>query len=252
MIIDCVLYNGESDLLRLRMDTLAGVVDRHVVVEGAETFSGLAKEPGLLRDPSLRPYLSRIIYRVAPLLPEAPSAWAREAHQRNAILGALGDVDDPDTVLIGDVDEIPYPDSVRLLTLRERPVVGFAQSHRAYDARNVREGTWVGTCAASAATVRRLSPEGVRRQRHQVQVMIPGGWHFTHMGSVERLKEKVKAFSHQEYNTPATVQLLEARRQQGIDPFGRADEVYHYDPAASLPAPLAANPHHYPMLWRDA
>lgn len=254
MIIDCVLYNGEADLLRLRMDTLADMVDCHVVIEGAETFSGQLKTPSLLREAALISYLSRITYRVAPLLPEAPTPWAREAHQRNAILGALGDVPDEATVLIGDVDELPDPATLiaRWAHIGGHGLILVAeQSHRAYDARNVREGLWRGTCVATAQTVRQLTPEGVRRRRMQA-LAVAGGWHFTYMGSVERLQAKVRGFSHQEYNTPATLQLLEARRRQGVDPFGRAEEIYHYEPDAALPAPLAANPAAYPMLWRDA
>lgn len=249
MVIDCVLYNGEADLLRLRMDTLADMVDRHVVIEGAETFSGRPKTPGLLREPSLQPYLSRITYRVAPLLPDAPTAWHREAHQRNSILLALGDVPDNAVVLIGDVDEIPDPELVTAgRTAFDLGV--YTLSHRAYDARNVRAGLWHGTIEATARTVRRLTPEGVRRRRMQA-LAVGGGWHFTHMGDVERLRAKVQAFSHQEFNTPATLDLLETRRAQGLDPFGRNDEVYAWQPAAPLPAPLVANPTAYPMLWTD-
>lgn len=244
MIVDCTLYNGEADLLRLRIDTLAGVAARFVVVEGAETFAGQRKVPGLLREPSLRPYLTRITYVVAPLLPDAPSAWHREAWQRNAILRGLHDVPDSATVLIGDVDEIPDPASVG----GEQGV--YELSHRAYDARNVRQAPWRGTIAALASEVRRLSPEGVRRMRLSLPA-IGGGWHFTHMGSVDRLAEKVRGFSHQEYNTPATLAMLETRRRQGVDPFGRSDEVYRWQPEADLPAPLARNPAAYPMLWRE-
>jgi beta-1,4-mannosyl-glycoprotein beta-1,4-N-acetylglucosaminyltransferase len=245
MIVDAVLYNGEADLLRLRIDTLAGVVARFVVVEGAETFSGRRKMPGLLREPSLAPYLTRLVYVVASLLPDAPSAWHREAHQRNAILRGLVGVPDDALVLIGDVDEIPDPSNVG----GEQGV--YELSHRAYDARNVRQAPWRGTIAATAAEARRLGPEGVRRMRLTLPV-IGGGWHFTHMGGVDRLRAKVQAFSHQEYNTPATLQLLEARRRQGVDPFGRGDEVYAFQPDAALPEPLARNPGAYPMLWRDA
>ena len=251
MIVDCVLYNGEADLLRLRMDTLAGVVDLTVVVEGAETFSGLRKQPGLLREPSLTRYLTRIVYVIAPLYPDAPTAWHREAHQRNQIVRGLVGVADSALVLVGDVDEIPHPGGIGALDLRGRDVVAFAQSHRAYDARNVRRGAWRGTCAALAGTVRRLTPEGVRRRRMEAEVITPGGWHLTHMGSPERLAAKVKAFSHQEYHTPATLDLLATRRAQGVDPFGRADEVYQWEPDAALPAPLARAPGAYPMLWRE-
>lgn len=255
MIIDAVLYNGEADLLRLRLDTLDRVIDRCIVVEGLETFSGQRKPATLLREPALASYLDQIVYVVAPLLSDAPSAWHREAWQRNQIVRGLAGVPDSATVLVGDVDEIPHGEALVAVWAHAGGhgiIRTCAQSHRAYDARNVRQGAWRGTCVATAQTVRQLSPEGVRRRRIEAEVIMPGGWHFTHMGSAERLAEKVRAFSHQEFHTPNVLAQLAARRARGVDPFGRPDEIYAWQPDAPLPAPLAAHPAHYPMLWRDA
>ena len=42
-IFDCFLYNGEIDVLEIRLRELAEVVHRFVVVESDTTFSGLRK-----------------------------------------------------------------------------------------------------------------------------------------------------------------------------------------------------------------
>lgn len=40
MIYDCFLYYDEDMLLEIRLNTLAGVVDRFVIVESTYTFTG--------------------------------------------------------------------------------------------------------------------------------------------------------------------------------------------------------------------
>lgn len=252
-MIDLTLYNGEADLLRLRVDTLAGRVALHGVVEGLQTFSGRSKLPTLLRDARLAPLLPRLAYHIPPPI-DTPSAWQREAAQRNALAWHLADAPDDALVLVGDVDEIPDPAALPagpgdLPATEWGPVGAFEQSHRAYDPGNVRAEPWRGTVCTTVAVARRLSVEGVRRLRLAVPV-IGGGWHLTHMGGLDRLRAKIVAFSHQEYNTPDVLAALPARLAAGADPFGR-DEVYRYDPEASLPPPLDANPDAYPSLWRD-
>lgn len=252
-MLDLTLYNGEADLLALRVATLAGRVRLHAVVEGLETFSGQAKQPGLLREPRLAGVRAQLAYHVPPRL-DTPSAWRREAHQRDALAVFLADAPDETLVLVGDVDEIPDPATLPAgpgdLPQTEWGRLGVCEmSHRAYDPGNVRAEPWRGTVITTAATARRLGPEGVRRLRLRVPV-VAGGWHLTHMGGLAALERKIAAFSHQEFNTPAVLAALPGRLAAGIDPFGR-DEAYAYDPAASLPAPLDADPDAYPSLWRD-
>lgn len=247
MLIDACLYAGEADLLRLRLDTLRDVVARFVVVEGVETFSGAPKELALLRS-AVDEHYDRLTYHVAPPLSEAPSAWAREAYQRNQLVAALGDVPDTAWVLISDVDEIPDPASIPALFRGELGV--FGQSHHSYDARNVRAALWRGTVVTQAGLLRRIGAEGARRQRLTAPV-VGGGWHFTQMGSAARLRRKIQAFSHQEYNTPAYLAEIERRRAAGDDLFGREDEIYTWREDVALPVPLRQHPERYPMLWRD-
>lgn len=252
-MIDLTLYNGEADLLALRVATLAGRVRLHAVVEGLETFSGRPKAPGLLRKARLASVRPQLAYHIPPPARDVRSPWQREAQQRDALGVFLADAPGDTLVLIGDVDEVPDPADLPagagdLPPTEWGPLGVFAQSHRAYDARNVRAELWRGTVVTTAAVARRLGCEGVRRLRLSVPV-VGGGWHLTHMGGPERLRAKIAAFSHQEYNRPDVLAALDDRILRGADPFGR-DEPYAYDVAARLPAPLEADPAAYPSLWR--
>ena len=52
-----------------------------------------------------------------------------------------------------------------------------------------------------------------------------GGWHFSYLGGVERIREKIAAFSHQEFNKPPfnTPDWIREQLIQGADLFGRGD-----------------------------
>ncbi|MDM7074162.1 benzoate transporter, partial [Enterobacter asburiae] len=44
MIYDCFLYYDEDMLLEIRLNTLADVVDRFVIVESTHTFTGKKRQ----------------------------------------------------------------------------------------------------------------------------------------------------------------------------------------------------------------
>lgn len=122
MIYDCFLYYDEDMLLDIRLNTLAGVVDRFVIVESTHTFTG--KKRQLHFDINkYGPFKDKIIYVVhdeTPLMKASDGgdqhqdglvvdAWANEAAQRNAIMQGLKSAKDDDLILISDVDEIFSP-----------------------------------------------------------------------------------------------------------------------------------------------
>jgi hypothetical protein len=57
-----------------------------------------------------------------------------------------------------------------------------------------------------------------------------GGWHFTYLGGLERLKYKIKSYSHQEFNNDQFLndKVLEYKLKNGIDLFWPKD--YRYIP----------------------
>ena len=91
-IFDCFVYNGEIDLLEIRLNELNEVVDWFVIVEGTHISSGAAKAGSLLDEWSrLRPFAHKIRYVVVSDLVRFDGAWERETHQRNSCVRALAD-----------------------------------------------------------------------------------------------------------------------------------------------------------------
>jgi hypothetical protein len=90
MILDCVPFFNEVDLLELRLYELDPVVDYFVVVEGDLTHKGDPK-PSYLPADLVRRWGHKLVVHTARL-PEGDGPvwwWRREMAQRNAIGEAL-------------------------------------------------------------------------------------------------------------------------------------------------------------------
>lgn len=228
MLIDTFLFNGEWDMLALRLRTLDEIVGRFVLVESGETFSGMPKPWAFDNPPDeFKPWLSRIRYvRVSDSVGSTASAWrgherpvlaaAMLDHQRDCVMRGLDDAADDDVVLLADLDEIPDPRVYGhvLELLKEHPLVNMGL--RMY-------GFWLnafvrnwGSCVWAQARTLRKSAKGLGEifSRHRASGALPcvrGGWHFTWMGPLPRIEAKLGAMMERKWDTPAfRVRLREA------------------------------------------
>lgn len=247
MRIDCFLYNGEIEVLTLRLAALCGVVDRFVLVESTRTFSGLEKP---LHFAAVKPFFAawggRLRHIVLDSEPTGLDGYfLREAWQRQQLGLGFRDAPDDAQVLIGDVDEIPDP----ALLPRENNMRAFRQALYYYDARTVcTSRRWLGTVVTSAGEARRLGCEHVRRLRDAIPV-IEGGWHFSHTGGVQTVGAKLRAGSHTEMDTPEHHAAIGDRMALAQDLFGRDEFIWERRVLSQdLPAPLRANPERWPGL----
>ena len=228
---DCFTYYGsdtERRLLALRLAETAEVVDRWVLVESPMTFSGQAKplhySVNHRLDPEIAPYADRIHVVVAAPVPYG-STWAREAAQRAAIVQGLWaqGVQLDDWVLVSDLDEIPSADAIRRVMNAPHPGVYMLAQRLSYYYLNcvADQQPWYGTRMArfrdipNTQVVRLLGGHTVSN----------GGWHFSYLGGVDAIREKINAYSHQELNRPEYTNddHLEGCLRIGRDLFGRED-----------------------------
>jgi hypothetical protein len=208
MLYDCFLYNGESDILKLRLETLAAVVDRIIIVEAVVTFSGQAKK--LTFNPAdWAAHRHKITYIVVSDTPNSDDRWDREYFQRNAILRGLGNCNADDLIIISDVDEIPDP-----TMLQQRKRGGYRCQISNYWLDTVEDSLWVGPVVSYYFMVAIHGPQQIRNNRYNYQRVDPGGWHFTYISPPHKIIEKLQSFSHKEYDTPEGHKLvLEARER---------------------------------------
>lgn len=287
IVVDACLFAGEAAMLELRFLTLAGYVDRFIVVACTLTHQGQPIDEERIerafhesRDATgaparlfwIRP--SRVLDRgQGVLLERAPDergpAGSRffqhiERQHRNGMAAAVlnANLDPSDIVLMSDVDEIPHPpavaEAVDDLTARRRWLCLAQRFHSGSLAYLHPQQPWWGTCIARADDVR---PQAHRDARTTIGSANPacfwiphGGWHFSWFGTDDERAEKLNTFSHAE---------LLGRYDPGLGRLtghhANGETLYHLTLAESemldWPAPLTGMfpwPEHWHQEWRSA
>jgi hypothetical protein len=204
-VYDAFIFFNELELLELRLAELDSAVHRFVLVESDRTHAGDEKPLTFAENRDMfRPFLHKIIHVVVGDMPGGDDAWARENHQRNAIVRGLGDCRPDDLVLISDLDEIP--DKATVQELRSQPdrlavAAVFEQLMFYYSFAHQKRGPWCGTIAVRHRDLASTSPQALRNAREQLPRVARGGWHLSYFGGPQRIAAKIRAFAHTEANT---------------------------------------------------
>lgn len=196
MIIDACMFFNETELFELRLDELSSVVDKFVVVEAAESFTG--KPRTTLFDK----VSDKITYvRLAELQPsytDPASGWQREKYQRDCLLtAALSVSTSPDDILIAaDCDEIPKATAVReAITTLSTGLHRLSLDFFYYNVNNYL-GKWPwGVTIGTIAQYEQVGGTHTARSLN-LPVIENAGWHFSYFGGVTRIRNKVESFSH--------------------------------------------------------
>lgn len=259
-IIDGFTFYNEVDMLELRLRYLYPYVDKFLIVEADRKFSGEAK-PFMLKDlmaterfawASDKVRIKSIHIDTSHMqLDKRPESfdpttdfWKIEATQRNAIrpetMGAH------DLLLMGDVDEIPNADTLKLLRQNrqfrrwvQKEPRAFRQYFFYYNPHCLKAEPWAGTIVVGSEVAARLSNQDMRSKRYKWKPLENGGWHFSYFMSPEQIADKIKSFSHQEYNTERIrdTQRIRTLIEQKKDIFDR-EEVFVPFHTQSLPSEL--------------
>ena len=271
-LFDCVLYNGEIDTLEIRLHELDAVVDVFVIVEATQTFSGLPKPLHLRAQwDRVRAFARKIRYVVldgdessaaavwpgpgatAPI--EVLDPWGREQLHRNSIMRGLLDAESSDLVLISDVDEIPRAcalQTVRAQAEVNKQVFGLVLTLSYFALNYVHTaGPEVDLITAVLVPHALLAEHAPDTLRHAIRggavpsVRVPdAGWHFSYLADRAGIVAKIRAFSHQEYNTPDFLGALDpdALIAGRKDLFGRSAYSWTIAEETNLPDYVRANP----------
>lgn len=246
MIIDCFTFNKEFDLLESRMEYLNGVVDYFIIVEADITFTGIPREFQYVKQiQRYQKYQHKIIY--APLSVNTSSLdfskyetpWFVERTQRNHIGTMLSMFRGKDKVLISDVDEIPSKIAIDVASrhLGNMPEIVLQQQMFYYNFNQIQETLWNGPIITTVDRVIQETAEGVRAKRNNLPNISNGGWHLSYWMSAEEISEKIKSFSHQEFNNAQYNNIETIRRmiREGKDVFNRDCNKFKPFDVNSLP-----------------
>ncbi|WP_026489085.1 glycosyl transferase GT17 family protein [Butyrivibrio sp. XBB1001] len=254
MVIDCVPFFNEIDILKLRLGILDPYVDKFIIEEANMTFSGEAKELCFEKNKEFfKDYLHKITYVVVEDTPKVAKSHERDYFQKNHLVEGLKKIGatEDDVIIFGDVDEIPNPvvlekiikefDKTKVYHLAQRNFYAFLNMEEKsgkllsitgeFPEIAQEDRKWLGTKITSMINI---PVEGIVRLRDLVKPEDPrsvrvsdGGWHFGYMGGhnaknpVDRIGTKVKAAAHQEYNDREILAETMDRLVLGQDIFGR-------------------------------
>ena len=216
-IIDCFIFYNEVDLLKYRLKLLKHVVDTFVIVESNQTFIGSPKELYLPKE-----LLSEfnVIHIVVDFT--SKSAWENEKLQRNAIEGGVKQLQlhSSDVLTITDLDEIPDPEMLQKVKSGEIIVTlnSMELDLYYYNLQN-KIGKWLLAKILKFENFK--EPEALRRT--DCPIIPRAGWHLSYFGNPEFIANKIKNFSHQEYNSTAftDIVLISERVKNKKDLFNR-------------------------------
>jgi beta-1,4-mannosyl-glycoprotein beta-1,4-N-acetylglucosaminyltransferase len=250
MIVDCFTFFNEFDLLELRLTTLDAVVDRFVLCEAPFTFRG---EPKPLSFAENAERFARWRDRITVLTYPGPpheNPWQNEWGQRDFLSMGLRDCAPDDLVLIGDCDELPDPRFAARRPAENGILVHQMLLMRGYANRADAGGapSWPGTRALRAAALAGYGTlSAVRRRPLESIESIASGWHFSSLGGAAAMQQKMRAYSHVEYDIP----YFRDRRRLEVhyDVSGGSGDAREV-PAAALPQPLRDDPRWTRFLWR--
>jgi len=217
MVYDCFTFFNEIDLLEFRLKVLDSVVDFFVIVESNITFSGNPKIYNFEKDKErFKKWEHKIIY--FPLIqttnefnsfeiidkynPDS-AAFNLEYELRNSISNINDLIKDDDFILLSDIDEIPNPRVIIKLSKKITEPLSFTMLNHYYffNCQNTDvDRFWQGTILSNGEYFKNTRPQELRNNRYHYKKEKNGGWHFSYLGGVEKIKYKIQSFAHTEYN----------------------------------------------------
>ncbi len=259
-IYDTFTYNGEKDILDLRLNILYPHVDKFVIIEFDETFSGKPKPKYIVEDfnndwikfldkieyvyvtkPQYRIYES--LAHTSPNVPKnGPVHWKQEFCQKESIKDSLFDLEDDDVVFIGDVDEIwdPATDIHGPHKLKLK-VYSYYLNNRSTE-------VFYGPIVAQYKDIKDKCLNHLRTN-DLPRTQEDSGWHFTSMGGHQKVKKKLQdSYTTESYASQEVIEALQTNIRDNKD-FLFRDFSYRID-ESEWPEFLKNNKHRYNHLLK--
>lgn len=266
-VYDIFTYNGETDILEIRLNILKDYVDQFIIVEAPTTFSGL-KKPLYFQEQKERfkQFSDKIKYFIIDDYPHdqellkladsssnvpknGPEHWRREFYQKESIKKALTDLQDEDVCFVGDVDEIWNPEI--LIDYTKDDIFKLKQEVYAYYLNYKSNEPWAGTLVTKYKNIKNNCLNHLRTKGKTKYTYIQnGGWHFTSMGGIDEVRRKLNdSYTKDSYNTHEVQDKLKERFGK-TDYIGRGKFKFWFD-ESDLPEYILENKKKYRDLFKD-
>ena len=243
MIIDAFTFFNEKELVELRVKYLSDIVDYFLIVEADHTHTGRKKNwnfPEILNN-KLKKYSSKIKYNQMKVDLEKAEAeknpnyigktlgrsWRIETMQRNFLKEAYEKLpSSEDIIIMSDLDEIPSKEKINFIKssdFKKIVPVAFGQSLFHLNCNYLDLEEWIGSVIITSQLIKKYEPQIFRDYKNRISHFSNAGWSFSSFGGAKKIREKLEAFCHEEYNKDEykNEEHLKKCIQTGEDLFNR-------------------------------
>ena len=254
MIFDCFLFFQEIDILLIRLDYLYDLVDKFIIVEAAESFTGKKKEFIFEKNIKLfEKYIDKIHYHKINdrhknynsitefLINKNERIYSKikffmhnhnyydkgkihyilDSYHRECIHIPLSKIcNDDDLIILSDLDEIPNRKVIKNIKDIKKPLV-CKQNEFKYFLNLYSNNNWLGSTINKYSDLKSTSLNIIRRESSKFNIIFPGGYHFTSIGKEKDIINKIENWGHQEFNQKIIKKNLMKNIKTGRDIFYR-------------------------------
>lgn len=226
MLIDAFTLFNELDLLELRLNLLDPYVDKFILVESRQTFTGKKKILYYQRfKKRFAKWNDKIIHIIAPNieLKDPNNLFERHYLCYELIERELMKFGPEDLAFCSDLDEIWNPE------LLYQPSDDFPhtliQHNYSYWLNYLSNEEWTGTLMTRVKNIF----EGFNKLNRTAKPfpLQNGGWHFSNMGGEAQIIKKLEAYDHSNEVIPMLSQFegygIKDRMDKGLDFLGRVN-----------------------------
>lgn len=282
-VYDIFTFFNELELLELRLEMLDSVVDKFVLIECVETFSGNPKplyyeenkslfkkyhhkiihhvtyDPpksfddlrNRILDPNVDHLTKQICYQALTSnnVPAGELHWLKEFYQKENIRRPLVGLEDGDLCFVTDLDEIWNPE-LDYSKIEDHKIYKLKQLAYSLYLNNRSSEPWAGTLLTRYRNIKNSCLNHLRTpSKTPYEYIENGGWHFTFMGGVDQIKLKIESYGHQEYNNDEIKNSVEQNLSSNKDVLGRNQFQFWID-ESELPAYLINNKQKYKKFFK--
>ena len=203
MIYDCFQFHNELEILDIRLHELENVVDKFVLVESTVTHSCKPKPLYFQENKNrFKKFQHKIIHIVINDTPDVTLPWIVNDYQFSQLARGLKKCRPTDIIIFGDVDEIPKATTIREWKNKPGRLKVFEQFLAYYFLNYMDSHTpWYGTRMTTFQHLSTYKTMWIAKFAKPDTIIPNGGWHFSYMGGIKRIQQKLSSMTHQEFNT---------------------------------------------------
>ena len=236
-LIDCITFFDNNYIFDFRYNVIKNHVDKFVVCESLFDHKNNPKKLNFDLENKYKNNSQVIHLVLKDPFPKKTNSWQNQAIQREYILKNLDFVNDEDYIMFSDPDEIPNPDVLKGIDLKNKfGVFNQLFFNYKFNLFNPHETPWDGTRICKKKNLKsiddlrnkikakNLGYNFLRFDKEKnIQVFANAGWHFNNIMSPENISLKLKTFAHKEYSSDkfSSVENIKEKKKKKIDLFGR-------------------------------